>query len=236
MLIAFHKPYGVLSQFTSDAGRPCLADYVDVPAVYAAGRLDVDSEGLLLLTDEGPLQHAIADPAGGIAKRYLAQVEGEPEAATLDRFADGLVVGEGASRFRALPATAIRVAEPPLEPRDPPIRHRVAIPTTWIEVALHEGRNRQVRRMTAAVGFPTLRLVRVAVGPVGLGALRPGEWRDLTDAEQRSVGLIFPQPAQTKINHRAQHPLGPQPADRAELGMDTAQPLVDVGDVAGLVT
>ena len=191
MLIAFHKPYGVLSQFTADAGNRGLADYIDVADVYAAGRLDFDSEGLLLLTNDGPLQHAIADPTRGIAKRYLAQVEGVPDRPTLDRFADGLVVGEGANRFRALPATAVRVDEPSVPARHPPIRHRVSIPTTWIEVTLHEGRNRQVRRMTAAVGHPTLRLIRIGIGRLDLFelAIGPGTW---VRVDPRAIGIEQP--------------------------------------------
>lgn len=179
MLIALHKPFGVLSRFTSEGDRPTLAACVDVPGVYPAGRLDVDSEGLLLLTDDGRLQHAIADPAGKMPKRYLAQVEGVPERRALDRFESGLVVGDGAGRFRALPAEARAVEAPDLGVRVPPIRTRVSIPTSWIEVVLHEGRNRQVRRMTAAIGYPTLRLVRRAIGGIDLFelGLGPGQWR-----------------------------------------------------------
>jgi 23S rRNA pseudouridine2457 synthase len=168
MLIAFNKPFGVLSQFTSGAGKPTLAGYIAVPDVYAAGRLDFDSEGLLLLTDDGALQRAIADPARPLAKRYWAQVEGVPGAADLARFRDGLSIGSGAERFRARPATAFRIEPPGIWERDPPIRVRAAIPTSWIEIVLHEGRNRQVRRMTAAIGYPTLRLLRVGIGTVDL--------------------------------------------------------------------
>ncbi len=168
MLIAFNKPYGVLSQFTSADGRRTLGDFIDRPGVYPAGRLDVDSEGLLLLTDDGRLQQRIADPAHRLAKRYWAEVEGEPAAAALARFADGLPVGEGAGRFVAKPALARRIDPPALPPRDPPIRVRAARPTSWIEVELREGRNRQVRRMTAAIGHPTLRLVRVGIGALDL--------------------------------------------------------------------
>ena len=177
MLIAFHKPYGVLSQFTSDAGKQTLADFIDEPGVYAAGRLDFDSEGLLLLTDEGRLQQTITDPAHRLEKRYWAQVEGDPKAADLQRFEHGLVVGEGAGRFVAKPATAQRVDASAVAERTPAIRYRAAIPTTWIEVTLREGRNRQVRRMTAAIGYPTLRLIRVGIGRVDLFALglAPGE-------------------------------------------------------------
>ncbi len=195
MLIAFYKPYGVLSQFTSSDGKPTLADHVPVPDVYAAGRLDFDSEGLLLLTDDGRLQAAIAGPSGGLAKRYWAQVEGLPDASALARFADGLTVGKGADRYRARPASAVVLPEPAIAQRDPPIRVRARQPTSWIEVTLTEGRNRQVRRMTAAIGHPTLRLLRVGVADIdlfGLG-LAPGEWRilepdRLSDASSQRYG------------------------------------------------
>jgi 23S rRNA pseudouridine2457 synthase len=179
MLIAFNKPYGVLSQFTTDGDRPTLADYIDVPRVYAAGRLDHDSEGLLLLTDDGRLQDAITAPAHRLAKRYWAQVEGVPDVAALARFSAGLEVGSGADRYRAQPASARAIVDPALPERDPPIRFRARVPTTWIEVTLVEGRNRQVRRMTAAIGHPTLRLLRVGIGPVDLFALgiAPGGWK-----------------------------------------------------------
>lgn len=181
MLIALHKPYGVLSQFTDEGGKPTLADYLAVPGVYAAGRLDFDSEGLLLLTDEGRLQQTITDPAHGLEKRYWAQVEGVPPPGSLERFAAGLVVGEGAGRFIAKPATAHRIDPPNVAERTPPVRFRAVIPTTWIEVTVREGRNRQVRRMTAAIGHPTLRLIRVAIGRVDLFALglAPGEWVEM---------------------------------------------------------
>jgi 23S rRNA pseudouridine2457 synthase len=168
MLIAFNKPYGVLSQFTSDAGKPTLADFIDAPGVYAAGRLDADSEGLLLLTDDGSLQRTIADPATRLVKRYWAQVEGIPSSLLLDRFATGLAIGEGADRYRARPASAHRLDAPAPAERTPPIRHRANKPTCWIEIAVSEGKNRQVRRMTAAIGHPTLRLMRVGIGPIDL--------------------------------------------------------------------
>jgi 23S rRNA pseudouridine2457 synthase len=185
MLIAFHKPYGVLSQFTSDGAKATLADFIAMPNVYAAGRLDFDSEGLLLLTDEGRLQAAIADPDRKLDKRYLAQVEGVPEPSSLARFEDGLVVGEGAGRFRALPAQAVAIPEPIVAERNPPIRHRANIPTSWVLVTVHEGRNRQVRRMTAAIGHPTLRLIRVGIGRLDLFELdlAPGAWAQV-DAKQ----------------------------------------------------
>ncbi len=168
MLIAFNKPCGVLSQFTSEGSKKTLADYIDRPEVYAAGRLDFDSEGLLLLTDDGRLQQSIADPAHSLAKRYLAQVEGVPDASDLARFETGLVVGEGAGRFVARPATARPIEPPAVADRVPGIRVRAAIPTSWIEVVVREGRNRQVRRMTAAIGHPTLRLIRVGIGGLDL--------------------------------------------------------------------
>src|SRR5690606_39057182 len=153
--LLLNKPFGVLCQFTSDGGRPCLADHVAVPDVYPAGRLDRDSEGLLVLTSDGRLQHRIADPAHRLAKTYLAQVEGEPDEAALAALRAGPMLSDGPTR----PCMARRIDAPDwLWPRDPPIRHRERIPTTWLEIVLTEGRNRQVRRMTAAVGLPTLRL------------------------------------------------------------------------------
>ena len=199
MLIAFNKPYGVLSQFTSDGTKPTLADYIDLPNVYAAGRLDFDSEGLLLLTDDGPLQHAITDPAKAMTKRYLAQVEGIPSDAELRTFEQGLTVGEGAQRYRAKPASAVTVAPPPVAERSPPIRVRAAIPTAWIAVEIDEGRNRQVRRMTAAIGYPTLRLIRVAIGRLDLFelGLAPGMWCRINPDRlaKSSGGMSFGKPA-----------------------------------------
>ena len=175
MLILFNKPFGVLCQFTDKAGRPTLSRYVAVPGVYPAGRLDHDSEGLVLLTDDGALQARLADPRHRVEKVYWAQVEGEPAEAALERLRRGVVLKDGRTR----PARVRRIAEPPgLWPREPPIRRRASIPTAWLEIGLREGRNRQVRRMTAAVGHPTLRLIRAAVGPYALGRLRPGEWKE----------------------------------------------------------
>jgi 23S rRNA pseudouridine2457 synthase len=176
VLILLNKPYGVLCQFTDAGGRPTLADLVAVPRVYPAGRLDLDSEGLLLLTDDGALQARLADPRRHVEKVYRVQVEGVPGEDALARLRAGLVLKDGPTR----PARARLVEEPPdLWAREPPIRRRVAIPSAWIEIGLTEGRNRQVRRMTAAVGLPALRLIRVAVGPYELGALRPGQWREV---------------------------------------------------------
>lgn len=178
-LLLFNKPYGVLCQFTAPAGRRSLKDYIDLPGVYPAGRLDQDSEGLLVLTDDGALQHRISDPRHKLPKLYWAQVEGEPDAAALARLEGGVELDGRRTR----PARARRIGEPPgLWPRDPPVRQRRAIPTAWIELTLAEGRNRQVRRMTAAAGFPTLRLIRYAVGPWTLEGLAPGEWRQLENA------------------------------------------------------
>lgn len=185
-LLALNKPFGVLCQFTDRSGdangkpRPLLADCVGVPGVYPAGRLDADSEGLLLLTDDGPLAAKITDPRHAWAKTYLAQVEGIPDQSALDQLRSGLTLKDGPTR----PAEARLLESEPefLWPREPPIRERRNIPTTWLELVLREGRNRQVRRMTAAVGFPTLRLLRVAVGPYRLESLQPGQWRRLSVA------------------------------------------------------
>lgn len=176
VLIAFNKPFGVLCKFRPEPGRHTLADYIRVPGVHPAGRLDLDSEGLLLLTDDGALQARIASPRHKLPKVYWAQVEGEPTDAALQALRGGVDLGD----FRTRPAGARRIDEPArLWPRDPPIRYRAKIPTGWIELTLREGKNRQVRRMTAKVGFPTLRLVRAAVGGVGLEGLAPGQWREI---------------------------------------------------------
>jgi len=176
VLIAFNKPCGVLCRFSPEAGRRTLADYIDVPHVYPAGRLDHDSEGLLLLTDDGALQARIASPRFRLAKVYWAQVEGIPAEQALRRLRAGIDLGD----FTTRPAGVRLVAEPPeLWPRDPPIRHRARIPTAWLELTLHEGKNRQVRRMTARVGHPTLRLIRAGIGAVGLESLQPGQWQPL---------------------------------------------------------
>lgn len=176
MLIAFNKPFGVLCKFSPEPGRPTLADYVQVPNVYPAGRLDTDSEGLLLLTDDGALQARIANPRHELAKVYWAQVEGTPTESALARLRSGVVLGD----FTTQPAGARLVDEPDgLWPRDPPIRYRAKIPTAWLELTLREGKNRQVRRMTARVGFPTLRLVRARIGQVAIHGLAPATWREI---------------------------------------------------------
>lgn len=174
-IILFNKPYGVLSQFTAEDGHAGLGDYIDIPGVYAAGRLDADSEGLLILTDDGALQHRLADPRHKLPKIYWAQVEGAPSEADLEPLRRPLPLGD----FVARPARARLMEEPAgLWPREPPVRHRKAIPTTWIEIVLTEGKNRQVRRMTAKAGFPTLRLIRAAIGGYRLDDLMPGQWRE----------------------------------------------------------
>ena len=172
-LLLFNKPFGVLTQFTDHDSRPTLKDYIDVPDVYAAGRLDKDSEGLLILTDDGGLQHRLSHPKFGKEKTYWVQVEREPADEALARLRKGVELKDGWTK----PARVRRMDEPAgLWPRDPPVRFRKAIPTAWIELTITEGKNRQVRRMTAAVGFPTVRLVRTAVGPYRLDSLAPGEW------------------------------------------------------------
>ena len=174
-----------MSQFSPHPGRPTLADFIDRPGFYPAGRLDADSEGLLLLTDDGRLQHAISHPDGGKTKTYLVQVEGEPAADQLARLRSPLDLGD----FTPLPCQAAQVEEPGwLWARHPPVRQRQRVPTSWLAITLTEGKNRQVRRMTAAVGLPTLRLVRMAIGPFSLSShpLLPGEWREVSDAEWRS--------------------------------------------------
>lgn len=174
-LIALNKPFGVLCQFRDAAGRATLADYIDVPEVYPAGRLDRDSEGLLLLTNDGGLQHRISSPSEHLRKRYLVQVDGAIDAAAMQNLLDGVQLKDGPAR--ALEASGIET--PDLWPRDPPVRVRKAIPTSWLQLVIDEGRNRQVRRMTAAVGHPTLRLVRAGIGPWSLDSLQPGKSREL---------------------------------------------------------
>ena len=177
MLIAFNKPFGVLCQFTdrSTPARPTLAGFGLPAGVYPAGRLDFDSEGLLLLTDDGRLAHRLTDPRHKQPKTYWVQVEGDPGTAQLEALRTGVVLNDGPT----LPARVRRVDAPPLWPRDPPVRVRKTVPDAWLEITLTEGRNRQVRRMTAAVGLPTLRLVRAVIGGHGLDTLAPGGWRQV---------------------------------------------------------
>lgn len=177
-LILFNKPYGVLCQFTdrgTEKSRPTLSDFIDLPGVYPAGRLDLDSEGLLLLTDDGRLQARIADPKFKMPKSYLAQVEGAPGMGELDPLRHGVHLKDGMT----LPAEAECIAAPDLWPRDPPIRVRKSVPDSWIKLTIREGRNRQVRRMTAAIGYPTLRLVRWSIGDWTIEGLQPGAWRQV---------------------------------------------------------
>ena len=173
-ILLFNKPFGVICQFSRDGMHPTLADYIPVPEFYPAGRLDTDSEGLLVLTDDGRLQHRITDPAHKLPKTYWVQVEGVPDQAALEKLRSGVRLSD----FTTRPA-AVRAMEEPanLWPRNPPVRERRAIPTSWLELTIKEGKNRQVRRMTAAVGFPTLRLIRSRIGVWSLDGLEQGEWR-----------------------------------------------------------
>jgi 23S rRNA pseudouridine2457 synthase len=185
--IKLFKPFDVLTQFTDVSGRATLKDYVPLPGLYPIGRLDRDSEGLLLLTDDGRLAHRLTDPSHEHPKTYLVQVERVPTPEALEALRGGVVLKDGPTR----PATVLLLARPPdLPERSVPIRFRKNVPTAWLELTIREGRNRQVRRMTAAVGFPTLRLVRSAVGPITLGDLAVGEWRDVTEEEGRALRLI----------------------------------------------
>ncbi|MDR3632546.1 MAG: pseudouridine synthase [Isosphaeraceae bacterium] len=187
--LKFFKPYDVLTQFTDTSGRSTLKDFVPVPFVYPVGRLDRDSEGLLLLTDDGELAHRLTDPRFEHPKTYLAQVERVPEADALDRLRGGVILNDGPTR----PAQVDLLADPPPLPDRPvPIRFRKSVPTAWVRLTIREGRNRQVRRMTAAVGHPTLRLIRERVGPIALDDLRPGEWRELSASERESLLRLRP--------------------------------------------
>ncbi len=185
--ILFNKPYGVLPSFTDPEGRPTLADYIELPGVYAAGRLDQDSEGLMILTSDGSLAHRITDPHHKLPKVYLAQVERVPDPDALEKLRTGVLLGGRQTR----PATVRLLKEEPQLPERPvPIRFRKHVPTAWVELTLQEGMNRQVRRMTAAVGHPTLRLVRIAIGSIRLGDLSVGHWREPTSEEARGL-LVF---------------------------------------------
>ena len=186
-LVFLNKPYGVLSQFTPEGKWRALAEFIPVKDVYVAGRLDADSEGLLILTDDGKLQAKIADPKHKLLKTYWAQVEGVPDEAALDKLRAGIKLAD----FTAQPAKVRRMAEPPgLWLRDPPIRFRAAIPTSWLEIRISEGKNRQVRRMTAAIGYPTLRLIRAAIGAATVDGLAPGQWRQIDGSYQDLQGKI----------------------------------------------
>ena len=178
--ILLNKPYEVLTQFTDEHGRATLKDYVPVPDVYPVGRLDFDSEGLLLLTDDKQLQHRLSDPKFKVSKTYWAQVEGQVAETALRQLCQGVQIKEGLTA----PGEALELPEPAhLWPRNPPIRYRASIPTSWLEIKISQGMNRQVRKMCAAVGLPCLRLVRAAIGGLTLGELQPGQWRDLTATE-----------------------------------------------------
>ena len=187
-LLSFHKPYGVLSQFTPEGRWRGLRDFIDVPDVYVAGRLDADSEGLLLLTNHGPLQARISDPRHKMEKTYWVQVEGEPDDAALAALRAGVQLNDGPT----LPARAQRMAQPAhLWERTPPVRFRASIPTSWLQLSIREGRNRQVRRMTAALGHPTLRLIRASIGPYTLCDLALGAWRDMQPDGPAAGGADF---------------------------------------------
>lgn len=206
-VLLFNKPYGVLTQFTDPEGRATLKDYIPVPGVYVAGRLDADSEGLLVLTDDGGLQARISEPRHKLAKTYWAQVEGLVEGAQVQQLEAGLDLGD----FHSRPCQVRCMPEPAdLWPRQPPIRERKSVPTSWLELRLEEGKNRQVRRMTAKVGLPTLRLIRWAVGPWTLAGLLPGQWRQLAAEEYRQLW-----PRQTGQAVQARGRPGRQPARQA---------------------
>ncbi|PCH62136.1 MAG: pseudouridine synthase [Gammaproteobacteria bacterium] len=174
-IILFNKPYGVLSQFTSQEGQEALAEYIDVPNFYAAGRLDKDSEGLLVLTDDGTLQNKIASPKHKMSKTYWVQVEGEPDDKAIKTLINGVDLKDGLTK----PAKAKLIDEPNIWPRNPPVRERKSIPTSWLALTIKEGRNRQVRRMTAAVGYPTLRLIRYSVGSWTIEGIESGAYFEL---------------------------------------------------------
>ncbi len=205
-ILLFNKPFRVLTQFTDSEGRSTLADFIKVPGVYAAGRLDFDSEGLLILTDDGRLQQQLANPAFKLPKTYCVQVDGEISEAALNWLRQGVQLKDGPTR----PARARRINPPRwLWPRNPPVRFRKEQPTSWIELIITEGRNRQVRRMTAEVGFPTLRLIRWSIGNWTLESLAPGEWRE----EQVNLPAPPARPAAARRNSR--RPSAKRPRSRA---------------------
>lgn len=220
--LLFHKPYGVLSQFTDESGHPGLKHHIEVPDVYPVGRLDHDSEGLLLLTDDGVMANRVASPRFEHPKTYWAQVEGIPDEAALSRLREGVEI----QGQLTLPAEArLLDPQPEMPDRDPPIRVRKSIPTSWIEIVLREGRNRQVRKMTAAAGYPTLRLLRVGIGPLNLGDLPPGQWRDLTQEELNALTAMVSGPIKPGAPLRApKKAIAPPWKGRDPGGRDTGGP------------
>lgn len=201
-LILLNKPYGVISQFSEHDKHPTLSAFILEKNFYPAGRLDHDSEGLLILTDEGPIQHCLSHPKHKLAKTYWVQVDGEITTAALDALEKGVELKDG----KTLPAKARKIAEPELWPRDPPVRYRAAIPTSWCEIIITEGKNRQVRRMTAAVGFPTLRLVRYSIGEFTIDGLSPGEWRKIPTPQQLTQQANAIKLLGSTRNSRGNHP------------------------------
>lgn len=219
-LILFNKPYGVVSQFTSEENRPTLKDYIKIPHVYAAGRLDHDSEGLLLLTDDGQLQHQIAHPAHKLPKTYWVQVEGAPNIYALTKLRQGVELNDGITQ----PAEVRLIPAPKLWERDPPIRSRQTIPTQWIEISISEGKNRQIRRMTAAVGHPTLRLVRVKIGNWTIEGLEPGKYRTETINMPAGSTPVKPRGQQSRTSNKPgdQHKAGKKPQSKTAPKKTTA--------------
>lgn len=200
-VVMLNKPYMVLCQFSDSDNRKTLADYIHIPDIYAAGRLDRDSEGLLILTNNGQLIHQLANPKQKMAKTYWVQVEGEPDEQALKQLRDGIELKDGKTR----PAKARIISEPQIWARNPPIRYRANIATTWIELVIKEGKNRQVRRMTAATGHPTLRLIRAAIGPWNIGQLAPGQSTDISN--DAAIAKLIKQPSQAPRKHRKRPPL-----------------------------